>query len=105
MISAQFSSNSNPALAFARKEITIAFQRDEDNSPKRSPFAREIAGNISRILTVPVDMVRDYLKRFRYLGPLRQMPAREHAAPRSPDASRWPSGLGAWDELQTGIPN
>jgi hypothetical protein len=35
----------------------------------------------------------------RYLGPIREIPPANYSAPRFPDASRWASGLGAWDAL------
>ena len=90
------------ALPLSGKEIKIAFLRDKDNRPTHDPLAREIADALSRILTAPIDLVREHLKQCRYLGPLRETPSREYAAPRFPDDSRWSSGLGAWDELQTG---
>ena len=47
----------------------------------------------------PGDMLRDALRSFRYLGPLRQMPPRNYQPPRHPDGSRWANGLAAWDAL------
>ncbi|MBM4001543.1 MAG: hypothetical protein FJ297_18755 [Planctomycetes bacterium] len=44
---------------------------------------------------------RDCLSGFRHLGPLRTPVPRTYSPPRSPDSSRWASGLAAWDELQT----
>ncbi len=48
----------------------------------------------------PGQLVRDTLLGFRYLGPLRETPDRDHVPPRFPDPSRWASGLGAWDTLE-----
>ena len=45
--------------------------------------------------------LRTRLRRFRYLGPIREIPRRNAAPPSSPDTSRWATGLGAWDHLQT----
>lgn len=41
------------------------------------------------------------LRGLRYLGPIREVPRRGYAAPRSPLAGRWASGLAAWDLLLT----
>lgn len=57
---------------------------------------------VSQLLVGPGQLVRDALTGFRYLGPLRETPSRDHAPPRFPDPSRWASGLGAWDRLASG---
>ena len=57
---------------------------------------------LSQLLVGPGQLVRDALTAFRYLGPLRETPSRDHAPPRFPDPSRWASGLGAWDRLVSG---
>jgi len=49
-------------------------------------------------------IVLDELRSTNYLGPLRELPDRNYAAPRSPDASRWANGLAAWDTLYRGDP-
>jgi hypothetical protein len=49
--------------------------------------------------------VTQYLQEFRYLGPIREVPSRNHRPQRSSDRfsgihrQRWPSGIGAWDAL------
>lgn len=45
------------------------------------------------------ELLRDTLKSFRYLGPLREIPARCYDLALSPDESRWASGIAAWDIL------
>jgi hypothetical protein len=54
---------------------------------------------ISRIIVGPGEQLRNELGRFRYLGPLRELPPRNYTAPRFPEESRWPEGLAAWDAL------
>jgi predicted ATPase len=67
--------------------------------------AREFANFISAILTVPVDLVREHLRAFRYLGPIRILPPRNFVPQKSRNPSErinresWPSGLGAWHAL------
>lgn len=57
---------------------------------------------LSRLIVGPCRLLCDCLKDFRYLGPLRETPARVYYPPKFPDPSRWSSGLGAWDSLQNG---
>ncbi len=58
-----------------------------------------IQSNVSRIVSGPIRIVTEHLKQFRYLGPLRDTPPRNFEPPRFVDATRWSSGLGAWDNL------
>jgi hypothetical protein len=57
---------------------------------------------LSQYILEPCRLIREQLKEFRYLGPLRDTPPRLFEPPRFPDPSRWASGLGAWDTLQRG---
>lgn len=41
----------------------------------------------------------EQLERFRYVGPLRQAPARNYLPPKRAEEARWAHGLGAWDAL------
>lgn len=52
---------------------------------------------ISRLIVGPGELARNCLNALRYVGPLRQVPPRNFEAVRSPDESRWATGLGAWD--------
>lgn len=45
------------------------------------------------------ELLRDALRKFRYLGPLREIPSRSYDLNRTPDESRWASGIAAWDVL------
>jgi AAA ATPase-like protein len=58
-----------------------------------------IEGLLTQLLFGAGYAVLTELRRLRYLGPLRQIPPRNYEAPRSPDRSRWATGLGAWDAL------
>ena len=58
-----------------------------------------IEQTLSQVMVGPGQVVRDILLDLRYLGPLRETPARNFAPPRFPDPARWASGLGAWDRL------
>lgn len=65
-------------------------------------LAKELVRALSQYIIGPCQLVRDQLKHFRYLGPLRDTLPRNYTAPRFPDPSRWASGLGAWDALASG---
>ena len=56
------------------------------------------------LIVSPLKLIRDELNRLTYLGPLRDMPAREFVVPKSPDQSRWVGGLAAWDQLAAADP-
>ncbi len=58
---------------------------------------------MTQIVAGPGQLVRDELRNFRYLGPLRETPPRNYQPPRFADTARWSSGLGAWDALQNGL--
>jgi hypothetical protein len=57
---------------------------------------------LTQAIAGPGQVVRDLLRQFRYLGPLRETPPRDHSPPRFADPGRWAGGLGAWDLLHTG---
>jgi|688.fasta_scaffold29438_2 hypothetical protein len=76
-------------------------ERDECLASK-SNFAGDLVRAVSDLVLGPCQLIRDNLKQFRYLGPLRDTPPRNFQPPRFPDPSRWSSGLGAWDALQNG---
>lgn len=44
-------------------------------------------------------VLRDELREFRYIGPIRKTPPRVFAPMKTEDESRWTSGLAAWDVL------
>jgi hypothetical protein len=62
---------------------------------------RVIIGVLNQVFVGMAEIVRDELRRFCYLGPLRETPPREYEPPRLPDPSRWATGLAAWDTLCT----
>jgi hypothetical protein len=64
-------------------------------------LAMELGKALSQYIIGPCQLVRDHLKHFRYLGPLRETLPRNYSAPRFPDPARWASGLGAWDTLDS----
>ena len=54
---------------------------------------------MSRLLVGSGEMLRNALTRFRYLGPLREVPTRNYMPTNTVDESRWSNGLAAWEAL------
>jgi AAA ATPase domain len=54
---------------------------------------------VSRLMLIPAICLRKTLDSIRYIGPIREIPVRNHVAPRTSDPSRWANGLAAWDAL------
>lgn len=54
---------------------------------------------LSSLIIGPGELVRDYLRKICYVGPLREVPPRGHKPFTSPDESRWANGLAAYDTL------
>ncbi len=69
-------------------------------------FSEEIPQHLKEfdaiVNQVVLGVVRSAVKELgeiRYLGPVRQLPARNYVPPKYPDESFWAGGLGAWDLL------
>lgn len=54
---------------------------------------------LTQLIVAPGRALLEKLRSFRYVGPLRDSPARNYEPPRFPDESRWATGLAAWDML------
>ena len=65
----------------------------------KTPRALALTALLSEFMLGPARMIRDYLTRMIYIGPLREIPARDYIPQFSPDESRWAHGLAAWDLL------
>jgi len=59
----------------------------------------EFEGYLSQLIVGPGELLLEALKKMRYIGPIRKIPARDYTPPRYNDESRWASGLAAWDLL------
>ena len=62
-------------------------------------YRNQAIGLLSSSIVGPGELVRDALRRFCYIGPLREVPKRNHKPANSPEASRWSNGLAAYDTL------
>lgn len=54
---------------------------------------------LTQALVGPGTLLRDRLKEFRYIGPLRCTPPRNHQPSLTAEADDWADGIAAWDEL------
>lgn len=66
--------------------------------PELSDYLTEV---ISQVVLGPGRILRDLLVNSRFLGPIREVPQRNHTPSRQQERARWSSGLGAWDRLET----
>jgi hypothetical protein len=91
-----------PVPPTATKEMSQQYEQAAEDLRNKRAIANEITNGVGELVLGACRIVREQLRRFRYLGPLRETPPREFKPPRFPDPSRWSSGLGAWDALQNG---
>lgn len=57
---------------------------------------------LSQMIVGPGQLVRKYLMNSRFLGPIREVPARTRLSTREKSQSNWSTGLSAWDCLESG---
>lgn len=57
---------------------------------------------LSALTVGPGELVRNWLRNFCYIGPLRHIPNRNHKPATSPEQSRWSNGIAAYDLLNAG---
>jgi predicted ATPase len=65
-------------------------------------IAREFTAFLSSLVVGPGLLIRDCLRKLRYVGPIRNVPRRDIEAALTPDEARWADGLAAWECLLTG---
>jgi len=59
----------------------------------------QLSAILSQLVTGPGELLCNELRKFRYLGPIREIPPRNYEAPRFHEHARWSNGLAAWDVL------
>jgi len=60
---------------------------------------RESIRVLSQAIIGPGELLRDELRGFRYIGPMRDVPPRNYEEKKTQDDARWACGLGGWDLL------
>ncbi len=64
-------------------------------------MAREFTAFLSSVVVGPAVLIREQLRKLRYLGPIRNVPERDFEAELTPDEARWADGTAAWEALLT----
>lgn len=103
--------------ALPQEHAAISFNFPDRDFPVRNPkdekeklrvaeekevfadFTHNLSLLLNSLIAGPCATVRDSLKNFCYLGPLREVPTRGHKPVSSPEESRWANGLAAYDTL------
>ena len=62
-------------------------------------IAREFTSFLSTVVVGPGVLIRDYLRKLRYVGPIRKVPVRQFEASLTPNEARWADGTAAWESL------
>lgn len=65
-------------------------------------ITREFTAFLSSMVVGPAMVIRDQLRKLRYLGPIRNVPQRRFEAALTPDEARWADGTAAWESLLAG---
>jgi len=91
---------------FPERDFPVRDKKDEkeklraaEESASFADFTHNLGLLLDSLIAGPCGAIRDGLKNFCYVGPLREVPARGHKPVSSPDASRWANGLAAYDTL------
>ena len=90
------------ALPDLDRELTFDLRDPEVRKAElegHTPRVNALSALLSEFMLGPARIIRDYLARMIYVGPLREIPARDYIPQFSPDESRWARGLAAWDLL------
>jgi predicted ATPase len=64
--------------------------------------ARQFTSFLTTVVIGPGVLLRDQLRKLRYVGPIRNVPTRDFVASLTPDEARWADGTAAWETLLTG---
>jgi hypothetical protein len=86
-------------VVFHSRDGRLSTQGHNDPPTAGWRFVSEVSFNLGFLLQIIHGRIRHYVETLRCIGPLRELPARNRRPPKTPDRSRWASGLGAWDRL------
>ena len=87
-------------LALDLRDPEVSKVEREENTPR----AKALTALLSEFMLGPARVIRNYLTRMTYIGPLREVPGRNYIPQLSPDEARWANGLAAWDLLYAARP-
>ena len=83
-------------------DVPIVIQKDDSENQSLPAAWVPISYFVvwfSQLVTGPTRLLLDSLNNFRYLGPIRNIPGRNHQPAITPDEARWADGTAAWDTL------
>lgn len=90
----------NQELSLDLRDPEVSKGGREQNTPR----SNALTALLSEFMLGPARIIRDYLGRMTYIGPLREVPGRNYIPQSSPDEARWANGLAAWDLLYAARP-
>jgi hypothetical protein len=95
-VEVQLSAQKDALPTFGKR---LSFSRDDFRDSSKENSILVFIAHMSRLLVGPGEALRDALRSFRYLGPIRETPPRNYESPRYHEHARWSNGLAAWDIL------
>jgi hypothetical protein len=84
------------------EDVPLVIQKSESEHPSLPAAWVPVSIFVlwfSQLVTGPTKILLGILNNFRYLGPIRSVPERNHQPAITPDESRWADGTAAWDAL------
>jgi hypothetical protein len=83
------------------KGLPFIIKRKAEESEEKDLFPGLM---VSALVSIFVSFVKEALSKACYVGPLRELPARNFEPAKSPNDTRWSKGLAAWDVMQNSEP-
>jgi len=90
----------NGALPHLDDSLLPIFASDEDWE-----YYQDYIHILTALIAGPGEAIKNYLCKFRYVGPLRKVPTRNRQLEPVPSEAGWANGLAAWDTLRNSDEN
>lgn len=94
-----------PALGIKMDKSVWQDENESDEWKVHAEFRLLSESLISAFTAGPIKLIHNWLDTFSYIGPIRDLPARNLEPQRTPDKSRWSKGLAAWEFLHQATDN
>ena len=76
------------------RDHNYVVSKNWDSIMKRQSAVTDL---LTELIWGPAKSIRDHLRTMTYIGPIRKLPPRSFMPQKTPDESRWATGLAAWD--------